>query len=192
MNELKQKSWLLILLAVLVVIKFIIVPIIDWQTDSLSEIALQQKKLNKMQYLLNNQQKITDQNRQIQHILDTAQTYFFHENDEASFKLNQQKLIEQLITKFSLSSQHIGWSEVIERSPHGIDKYQVEIKVKGKTVDVIRLMADIESHTPRIAISNFNLSLNNKLSNDLGTTDGKISLELFNYLQNNQKDKNDE
>ena len=182
MNELKQKAWLLIVIAILATAKFIIIPIVDWQNIQLAEIQLLKKKLAKTQYILANKEKIEKINHQLRKELAKSNTLFFSFPSDSLFKLEQQKMLESLLTQFSLTSQNIGWKNITKLAEFNLQKFQVEVKISGKTINVIELMTELETMLPRIEIENFNISIKKQQKSDLGFSTGRMTLNLYSQI----------
>jgi len=179
MAELKQHALLLMFIALLLVVKFIIIPVFDWQNDVLAKITLLEKKQHKIDKVLLHKDDNTQLNNQLTSVLKQVDGMFFPFQTEANFKLNQQKMLESLLTKHNLTTQNIGWKTSSSFAELDLVRYPIDIRFTGKTTDVIEFIAALEANKQRVEIKTFNLSFKGQREKSLGRINGNITLYLF-------------
>ncbi|MDT0602811.1 GspMb/PilO family protein [Thalassotalea castellviae] len=165
MTELKQHTGLLILLALLFALKFIVVPIFDWQDNQLLNIVNQEKKLAKVSHVLAKEGLFDDKNKVLAEKLQSAERLVFAYQPEAEFKLNRQQQIEQLLDKHNISSLNIGWQTATPLSEFNMIKYQLQVSFNGSFINIVKMFTELESSEPWLQIDDFNISTR---SNQLG------------------------
>jgi len=181
MNELKKHGFLLSIIIILIIIKFIIVPVFDWQSGKLSIIRLLEKKQLKVEKVLANQKEYINANESLVTIFKQIDSLFSHQKSESAFKLTQQQTIEKLLAQFNLKSQNIGWKGVSLLESIQLKRFQVEIHFKGKSIDVINFIVELEKQPQWIDIIDFNLSVKGQKKDEIGSMDGRININMYNY-----------
>lgn len=179
MDELKKNAWLLSLIVILVVIKFAIVPIFEWQDSQLSEVKLLTKRLNKIEQVLANENENSVLNQKLQLTLGKGEKALFNYNTESTFKLAQQKFIQSLLNKHNLKLQNIGFQAQTFIPEFKAMQFAVQVRFTGKTEEAIALVNTIEQNEERIAIDKFNLSFKGLGNKSLGRVNGMLSLFLY-------------
>lgn len=179
MAELKQYAWLLSIILLLAVIKFVIVPVFTWQDEVLADISYLEKKQDKINSLLKNSKSNNRVNDELILMLTPANKLLFPLQKEASFKLKQQERIETLLAKYKLQVQHVGWQVSTYFNKLSIVRYPIEIRFTGKTLDAIDFINALEIATPHIDIRDFNFSFRGQIDKNLGRITAKITLHLY-------------
>jgi len=179
MAELKEHAWLLALLTLLLVAKFIIVPIYQWQDTALSEINLLEKKQGKISKVLKGKDDTTKLKYDLEAALQQTDGLIFPFQADAKFKLNQQKMLESLLSKHNLTIQHVGWQVARSKDSLLLISYPIFIRFSGKTTDVVKFLAAIEMNPQRIGVEEFNFSFKRQSDKALGRINGSVTLMLF-------------
>ncbi|MDX2369998.1 MAG: hypothetical protein QNK36_16610 [Colwellia sp.] len=180
MDDLKKHALLITVMAMLVTVKFIILPVFTWQGEVLSEIVRQEKKLAKVKKVLNNDGQENKLGQRVISDLVTAEQLFFSLRTESDFKLEQQQLIEGFIEKNHISLTNLGWKSASELKEVAIKRYQVSIRFNGLFVDVVTLFSELESHSPWLKIEEFNLSSKVQSNDDIGyIKGGRATINLY-------------
>ncbi|MGL1957058.1 MAG: hypothetical protein OCD00_07055 [Colwellia sp.] len=179
MAELKQHAWLLVLLAFLLVAKFIIVPVYQWQDTQLAEISLLERKQGKISSVLKEKNNTAKFKHKLESALQQTDGLFFPFQEDAKFKLNQQKMLESLLSKYNLTVQHVGWQVARSKDSLLLTSYPILIRFSGKTTDAIKFLAAIEMNSQRIGVEEFNFSFKRQSDKALGRINGSVTLMLF-------------
>lgn len=179
MEELKKHAWLLALLTLLLVAKFIVVPIYQWQDKQQAEIYLLEAKQGKISKVLNEKDNTTKLKQKLEAVLKQTDGLIFPYQEDAKFKLNQQKMLEALLSQFNLTTQHVGWQVARSKDHLLLTSYPILIRFSGKTTDVIQFLAAIEANSQRIEVNEFNFSFKGQREKTLGRINGSVTLMLF-------------
>jgi hypothetical protein len=187
MADLKKHALLLSLMAMLLVAKFIVVPIFAWQQQVVSDIASKQKKLTKVDNLLAEEQGFTQVNQELSEQLSVAEQLFYPYQSSAAFKLAQQQYFEGLVTKHQVDLSTFSWQNMSEDKALQITRYQVQIKLKGNVSNIVTLITELESQAQRIEVHNFNISLKGQNQQSLGKTrNARVNLRFYVHNQSSQ------
>jgi hypothetical protein len=187
MADLKKHALLLSLMAMLLVAKFIVVPIFAWQQQVVSDIASKQKKLSKVDNLLAEEQSFTLVNRELSEQLGLAEQLFYPYQSSAAFKLAQQQYFEGLVIKHQVDLSTFSWQNMSEDKDLQITRYQVQIKLRGNVSNIVTLITELEAQAQRIEVHNFNISLKGQNQQSLGKTkNARVNLRFYVRNQTNQ------
>ncbi|WDE13270.1 hypothetical protein [Thalassomonas haliotis] len=180
MTELRKHAFLIAVLLLLVVIKFILLPIFQWQEQLSIENNRLEKKAAKISKVLTDDGRVAEVRQQLVRQLKLGESLLFSYQEEAAFKLTQQQVFERLLEKHALKASNIGWQTGSALENVGLVKYQVKIKFDGKFVDVIAMFAELESSTPWLQIHDFNITSKGQKADDLGyIRGGRVTINLF-------------
>jgi len=189
MKELKKHTLSLVMISLLVVIKFILIPVFEWQDGLVSNIQNKNKRLTKINNVLSNNIKTTEDNSQLSENLVKAESFFFPSQSESSFKLAQQQAFEKLMGKHNVKSSNVGWQTTTIINDMELKRYQVNIRFEGALFDVIAMYTELEGLSPWLEIENFNIPMNNKKNDSLGyIKGGRVAVNLYMHSVISQKE----
>lgn len=179
MAELKKYALLLSFVVVLLIAKFLVVPIIEWQNAMVAEIRLFEKKQHKISSVLKNNAYNKQLNKDLNAELEKINQLFYPFQTDAAFKLAQQKEIEALLAKHKLILENIGWKVSSVFAAVSVIQYPVKIAINGKSTDIINFIGELDKYEKYIEVVNFNLSFQGQNNQQLGRLTGNLSLNLF-------------
>lgn len=180
MNISSKQKILLAFLAVLILLKFVIVPIMEWQEEKAQSIARLDEQLSKGNSLLTNQDQLEaaliafkEQNANLKKQLVSV------DSSTTAFQLRMQKMIDEWINEYELSVRNSNWLSPYPQ-PHAIE-HRLELSLNGNVKDFIRLMIRVEQHQPKISIIEASSAINNMMPNaqKLGTFNGRLVLSAW-------------
>lgn len=179
MNELKKHALPLGLIAVLMFFKIVIIPIVDWQDEQLMKLGLLEKKANKIQQLLLNNNETVIRSSDLQQRLSELSLKFYNNQETEVFKLQQQKLIESELKKYHIAVKNIGWNKYSEVENTPLFEYQIEYNVIGKTENVINYLLSLSSSKRHIDIKSLRLSFLKSSKGKLGEVTARIKQNYY-------------
>jgi len=179
MSELKQHAFLLIVVAVLLLAKFVYIPIIDWQDRTQANIIQQEKKLSKIQNILENKNLIVNENNQLTDALAITNQLFFDYQPPAAFKLSQQKKFEALLSENQLSLTQVAWEKSIDIDSLQVTHYKLGVYFKGGASNVVQFTSALEKNIPYLNVSDFVFSIKQLRGDYIGRFVGHIIVNLY-------------
>ena len=179
MAELQKHRLLLSLIALLVAIKFVIVPIFSWQATQWADLQRLEQKQYKISQVLQQQNSNSQVNAALTVALNQAKPLFFPDQLETDFKLTQQKILEALLDKHDLKLQNIGWETSTRLTDLDLVRYPIKLSLMGKGINIIEFITAIESKRQYIQVHDFNLSFKGQGDKNLGRITGSMTLHLF-------------
>lgn len=192
MAELKKHALLLSLMLLLIVAKFVIVPIYDWQDTKLAEIELLTKKKMKIEGILQQETSFKESYDKLVAEVTQGDNAFFPYQKEADFKLSQQKLLEGILKKYNIKPSNIGWQITTPLVEYELMSYQIRIQFSGKTIDVINFINELEFYKYRVEIDDFYISVASQKNNDLGKSNGWFIIKFYADSRENQESLSDQ
>jgi hypothetical protein len=186
-NEIIEKlspyRYYLITVSILIVIKFVFMPIIQWQNSLLADIALLKNKSSKIELLLNNQHETEQLLSTYTAVLKPMANIFNEKRPESDFKLAQQKWLESLMEKHGISIKNTSWQLVSTIESPKVKQFQLKVNFSGKTEDLRRIMQSLESQTPLVYVNDFLINIKKQSKTRLGSVSGSLTLHF--YMKNN-------
>lgn len=181
MFDLKQPKHQLALaaLVLLLSLKFIVVPLIDWQNTQLAQLANLQKRAVKSQNVIINQSQINQAQQTINAQLEAINELFVNTQREGEFKLAMQQQIEQTIANNQLQINTSSWLPSIAVANNQLIRHQLRLNLKGKMRDFINLITLLESKTPKAELKSLNINLKGQKTDALGNMSGSLELAFY-------------
>ncbi len=166
-------------LALLIVLKFIVVPLFDWQNEQLANLANLQKRVSKSQNVIANQTQITQSQQRISAQLKAINSLFINYKPEDEFKLAMQQQIEKTVANQQLQINTSNWLPSILVANKQLMRHQLRLSIKGKMLDFTKLITELESVTPKAELKTFNINSKGQNAEQLGRVDGIIELAFY-------------
>ena len=179
METLKQYSVLLSLLALLLVLKLVVVPVLDWQEAQLTEIRQLERKQSRVDNLFDRLDEDSQLSRQLDTYLEKAETLFFPMQSASAFKLRQQKWVEQLVGKHQLQLKNIGWEKSVVIDSVQLERFQLKLTYSGKSENVLALHKDLESQPHWMVLDQINYNFKGQNQERLGQITARVTLHFF-------------
>jgi hypothetical protein len=181
MFDLKQPKHQLALgaLAILILLKFVAVPLFDWQNEQLNNLISLQKRASKSHSVIVNQAQITASQQKITAQLTAINKLFVAYKNEAEFKLVMQQQLEQTIAKNQLQINNSSWLPSIAVANGQLMRHQLRLSIKGNMLDFKNLITLLESATPKTALKTVNINIKGQNSERLGQVEGTIELAFY-------------
>ena len=187
MFDLKQPKQQLALgaLVILIALKFLIVPLFDWQNSQLAQLTNLQKRAVKSQNVIVNQSQINQAQQIINAQLEAVNSLFVDYQRESEFKLAMQQQIEQTISNNQLQINTSSWLPSITVANNQLIRHQLRLNLKGKIRDFINLITLLESKTPKAELKSLNINLKGQNNESLGRVEGTIELAFYMHQATN-------
>lgn len=164
----------LILLAVLIAIKFVIIPVYAWQVKILDEISFKSHQHSKLSAVISNQPESQQQLANLKRRLEDTKEHFYVDSPEV--KLNIQKQIESIFGLNDLTINSFSW--ILDNAGE-VRVLRASVKFSGSVVGMIKTFWDIHNLQQFVLLVDWRQQVIQKSPSDLGETKGSVSLEFY-------------
>lgn len=172
-----KRKVMLGVLAVLLLARFILVPIFDWQQEQILAIETKQQRLVKTNNIIDRLPQINLALSELEaNNLQQQQRYFEHASSNA-FKLQLQQEIESVFTEHELKVTNFNW--VVE-IPGEISQARAKIAFEGTTANFALLQLAIAQFPKLLNIAQWTLQINRMNNRSLGKVRGSLLLTAYN------------
>lgn len=181
MSILEDKKLLIGILLFLVGIKFLLMPLFDWQDAKIEQIQRYNKQLNKGNFLVKNQQTMLETVNEIkQRSASLLNKVASKADTRVSYQLKVQKEVELLMEKYELRARSVTWLKSIKSGP--FDEHRLELSLAGSFKNYIRFLNEIESVSPKLNIIELRANVSKMFPkrNELGSFSGKVIVSGLN------------
>lgn len=179
MAELKKHALLLSLLSLLLFVKFVLVPIYQWQEGKLYTVQMLQKKQQKIANILQYKNEEREKYITLKENVAKGESIFFPYQKESDFKLAQQKLIESFLVNNNVAASNIGWQVTSPLPEYKAINYQLKLQFSGEYLNVVNLIFSLEKNVQRIEIPDFNLNIQGQSGDKLGNINGWLIINFY-------------
>lgn len=173
-----NQKMLLGVLGLLIAIKFVLFPIVDWQNEQVSLIAEKKVRLAKVDNVI----------EEIDGVSATKQSYltrnselmagFYQVPSSSALKLTLQKELEQIFSARDVKIQNFSWATEI---PGDVTEIRANIAFRGTLSNLIKLQMDLEQNNRLFSQINWSLQVQKMNKQSLGTVRGRMLISAFNY-----------
>ncbi|TMP45687.1 hypothetical protein CWB96_10915 [Pseudoalteromonas citrea] len=181
MKELQQHMTLLLVVISLVMVKFIFMPLYEWQLELQSEISLLNNKVVKSQVAINNASQVEGRQRHIEQRLNEQKALIYSYDETNRFQLARQKWLEKLFLDHEILIHNLGWQPVLALKDFSLLQHEVRVHFESNVVDLQKVQLALERHEKWINNNNFNYRFNDldieKVG--LGKVSGRASLRFY-------------
>lgn len=177
MQPQNKRKLMLSVLAFLLVARFVVQPIFNWQQQQIIEIASQTKKQVKVQRVIDRLPKISQALRKLQQTNQTLEAFYSHQTSLEAFKLQQQQELEQLFEQHNIKIENYNW---VAEMPGPITQVRAKISFTGKTKDFALLQLAIAGLPKLLEIGEWTLHIKRLNDHSLGNARGSLLLLAYN------------
>jgi hypothetical protein len=185
-DELKKYHQALFLIAVLVLIRFVFVPVFEWQDQKMVELGLLEKKTARVTRLLNTTEQIIADAENLDSALEEVSSLFYDNYSNDGFKLEQQQMVEARLAARGLSPNSIGWRVEADMEGAPLRKYQLQYSLAGDAKEVVQYLIDLETAQPLIEITSLNFRLLRPVQGTLGRVNMSVNVTYYMHAENGQ------
>ena len=179
MNRLMSRNNLLAVVAILVLIRFFIMPVFSWQQDQLRSLKVKTQQLSRLTFLIENQDQRQEKNAHYKDLLSRASDINFSDQDGA--KLQIQKQVENIFDSNSVTVSGFDW---ILDSEGSVRKLRASVKFKGTSTRLIKTFWDLSRQEKLMRQLDWKFRFKSVSSKTLGSASGSITLEFYALPEN--------
>ncbi len=179
MNDIKKHAVALTIIALLIFIKFIFVPILDWQDNVLADIALQERKIAKIELLMESKELLSSQEIKLDKRLTELNKRFYSLQNSEAFKRAVQKNIENELKSYELKIKNIGWKTTIEHSDAPLTQYSVNYSFSGQGENVVDYILAIDASDKYSELAMMNVTFSKQRKGRLGRLSGRLQRVFY-------------
>lgn len=165
---------MLLLLAILVVLKFALLPLIAWQNIKIEEWSSKRGQLAKVNDIASSGASYLKELEILRQNITDAEGYFYLDDDAA--KLAIQRDLEELFLREGLVVTGFNW--VID-SPDAIRTLRATLFFKGSVKNMVTTFWNMAIWPKLIRIVEWSQQIKNDQSGKLGSTQGFVTLEFY-------------
>ena len=171
-----SRSSLIFILVALIVLRFAVLPLVDWQQSRISDIQSKQVQLGKTIDLINSQSDYQRLALKLKAEKDKLAPLFYEDDDNA--KLQIQKDIEQMFSDHSVPIERFNWV-LDDRADSGLRTLRVLVGFKGQLDAVMKVLLDVSKHNKIARQVEWRQTLTKKRKTDVGQSRGHVTLEFY-------------
>jgi len=179
MESIKQYALALSFIALLILVKFVVVPVYQWQQETISSNDSLELRLTKSSYALNNKDEMKAALAKTSEKLSKIKSVLFNYQTKSKFQLAQQKKLELLFERHNIDISKVTWQLAVPLPTWQIIRYEVRFDIQGQVADLQKLQVTLDSQSKWYNNDNFNFRLDTRRDNNLGKASGRLSLKLY-------------
>lgn len=138
-------------LSLLVIAKFLWLPVFESRNEHREELSIFQSQIVKTQEVINNKDAFDGQKSSLERAIKKVEHSFYQTDDESAFRLEFQKQLEVEAQALNVKVQSITWLEPIRDQV--VSWYNLEIVLSGSVDDIAAFHRSLAQSRERIAIS---------------------------------------
>ena len=184
-SQLNRKLMIGLLIALLV-IKFVLVPIFDWQQEKISQIEITEQRLIKTQKVIERLPLIEEAFEKLQQQTTKQQALLFKEPTLNNFKLKLQQNIESHFAEHALKVNNFSW---VAELPEQISEARAEVSFDGQMKDFATLQLAIARLPQILNILQWQIRVDRMDDESLGKVNGKLLIAAYNINSGTEEQK---
>lgn len=176
MSSLLTKQNLIPVVAVLVLLKFIAVPVWEWQESKISEIQQLKGRLDRAELL-------SSKGGELQEVLEAAKESnvakaksLYIVDDLAALKLNKMNELDQLLSSYNVRITSSSW---MSETGDVIKKFNLKVGVRGKTKEVIQAILALRKLEKLSSIDDLSIRIVKMQDKTLGDAGGSLVIGFY-------------
>ncbi|GIU49868.1 hypothetical protein TUM4438_34400 [Shewanella sairae] len=178
MQDLLKYKHYLIMIGILVLAKFVWVPLWDTKEQNWQQQASTQQNLNKTLALLSLKDEMAKKQRQMANSLQLTESKFADTTDVTSYKLTAQSELESLFKHNQLVISSSNWRDGIANDD--IQTLLLDIRFTGELKAYLQFLQQLKAkpELSNVSLESNQLTIRGQTKHKLGSVNGQISLKL--------------
>lgn len=172
-----KRKQMLSVLAVLLIARFVVVPVFDWQQQQITQIESQNNKLAKVQRVIARLPEISAELDKLQQSNQKLQALYANQASALAFKLQQQQRIEELFKVHNIEVKNFNW---VAEIPGEITQLRAKVFFSGKSKDLALLQLAIARLPKLLNVGEWTLQIRRMDGHSLGKVTGNLLLIAYN------------
>ncbi|WP_404341345.1 hypothetical protein [Pseudoalteromonas mariniglutinosa] len=182
MQELEKYKHYFIVVAALLLALYVTDPLWLSYQELKQQNSMQQKRANKLDELLKQQDTLTEQLEVAQTYAEQLLPYVFINNSESDFKLAAQQLIEKTFDSVECEIDRLGWQGQTPLNDK-IVQWRLNVRFKGSSLCVLKITKQLELLTPLVRFTEYNYTGRSWAGKPNERLTGDIDILMWNNQQ---------
>ncbi len=174
---------LLWLLAVLVAVRFVLLPWRESQDESLERLQVLTDRLDRSEAVFANRAVITDALGKLEKSTEATRSRFPDAPDEAAFRLEQQQAVSDKLEAVGLSVSEFNWLVAGELVDANLRFSRFRVQTSGDIGAIARFVSSIETSDPHLLVRELTLTPVNAQQIGLGSGSTQLTLLVDAYYR---------
>jgi len=178
MQELMKYKRYLILVGVLVLIKFVWVPLWETKQENWQQQQKTRSNLNKTKALLALKDEMHERQQIMSYRLQEAESHFAQTDNVTSYKLTAQSKLESLFKRHDIELSNSSWRDGLKNDD--IQTLLLDIRFEGQVKQYLHLLQELQQNDEFTNVSpeSNQMSIRKQTAQKLGSVNGRVSLKL--------------
>lgn len=168
---------LILVLALLLSLKFALMPLIEWQSDRIDELAAKIRQLAKVDSVIQNKSFYLSELEALRASVEKNSSYIYRDSD--STKLSVQQDLEEIFIQGGLEVTGFNWVLDSRESPESVRVLRGIVYFSGATSTMVKVFWNISSSSRLIRIVDWRQQIQRYGPDIFGMTSGNVTLEFF-------------
>ena len=177
-DKLLNRNGLIFILVALIALRFVVLPLLDWQQSRISDIRSKQVQLGKTLDLVNSYSDYQQLALKLKADKNELAPLFYEDSDDA--RLQIQKDIEQVFSEHNLTIERFNWV-LDDRAESGLRTLRVLVGFNGQLDGVMKTLLGISRHNKIARQVEWRQNLTKSRETDVGRSRGHVTLEFYAY-----------
>ncbi|NQZ05996.1 MAG: hypothetical protein HRT35_02450 [Algicola sp.] len=170
----------------LALIKFGLLPIVQWQNNTIDEIYQIERRNAKAEYLLGSQEQIMMKLVELDSSFKEKAEIYPNYTDQPSFRLETQIMFEMLLKQQNLSQNQFFWRDSEDKQVFGtLHKAKFNVSFTGTLKDFALLQSSLLDMNKQFKIANMALNVRGQSAKSFGYVRASISVDAYYWLGGN-------
>lgn len=182
MEQNTKLKFLLFFVVVLAGIKFGLLPVVQWQGETMEEISAIERRNAKAEALLSNQQQLFMNLANKDKAYKALASQFSSFADSSSFRLETRIMFDQILKMDKLNTKRFFWrGDEDEQVSDNLYSASFNATIYGKVKDFAMLQSKLANNYPAYRINNMSGNLSNHTDKSAGQIEVTVTIEAFYY-----------
>ena len=182
MQPRNNRKIMIAVLVALLLMRFLVVPVFDWQAGKIAIITSNENQLSKSKQVITRIPLIKSELEIIQLSNAQLKSRYFNESSLNDFKLQLQQQIELLFSQHNMQIKNFNW---VAEIPGDVTEERASIVFDGSLKDVTLLQLAIARLPKLFNIGQWSFQVKNMNKNTLGNVRGQMLIIAYNVSTEN-------
>lgn len=167
---------LLAVLAVLLILRFVFVPVFEWQDETLAQVQQQKLQLEKAERVIERTEILQNSIDNLKGKIAAVEKNYYQQQSNNAFRLQIQQEMEKLFVEHNVKLKNFDWTNEVEGL---VTQNRATIAFDGNTIDLTKLQLTLAQSPVIIDIPQWRAVIKRMKEDSFGKVTGSLVITFF-------------
>lgn len=153
----KRQLFIVAFAGILIIIKFILLPVIEWQNEKVDSLVVKTRQLAKVAPLIDSKDQLASMQGKLAGASDNLNKRFPGFNANENLRVKTQRDVETVVKEIGVNLEVFDWLAEIDSEQTSLKQVQFKIDVRGELKQLVNFHWQLYNKIPSLVLRDYEL-----------------------------------